>query len=389
MTTMPLQGIDSTIRVTARYLTVPTTADVFGDVLAITKEPTSSTDLITRYNNLAEVAIHYASTTEVYEMANRFFSQDPFPPHGLLIARWDDTTYSTPSTFMDAVKAIRPDWYYLVADTTVLDTDIYDSGAATELASWLAADNYNHYFLRSITGANILNANESTSIAAQLWALESYDNIMLGYSKSAQYMDGALAGILSGINFDGIQSIIDPAFKTLSGINVDTFTDAEVMELNRKRTNRYVREGGKNIFRQGWSLQPGIWADSKIWLDWFVYAAQRAAFEVVTGNDIRLPRNLVGLNTIIDAVETVCQQGVTNGGVGPGQLDAPTTAHVRQVTGNQAFNGYLTSGFLVYVDPLSTLTALQEQEREGPPIYVWLKSSGAIHAADIFAFFQN
>ena len=91
----------------------------------------------------------------------------------------------------------------------------------------------------------------STSIAAQLWALESYDNIMLGYSKSDQYMDSALTGLLSGINFDGIQSIIDPAFKTLSGINVDTFTDAEVMELNRKRVNRYVREGGKNIFRQG------------------------------------------------------------------------------------------------------------------------------------------
>ena len=284
---------------------------------------------------------------------------------------------------MNAIASEYPSWYYLGADHSIPDDDMLD------LVAWVNGDERDHFMSLGVDGAPILVTNESVSFGSQLFRT-AYDRVALTWSgDDSDYKDMSLVGLMAGIDFTGANTIIDPAFKGLPGTLPDTFIDSAIAELIRKRINYYTRIAGRNVFRQGWTLASGVWMDSRIFLDWIVDALRKRVFREIASATTRIPQSGSGLDVIVAAMEEVCEQGVTNGGIGPGQLSADRAREVREVTGVSDFDGYLPLGYLVHVDPIETLSDAERAVRQMPPVTIFLKSIGAIHSTDIRIIFQN
>ena len=198
-----------------------------------------------------------------------------------------------------------------------------------------------------------------------------------------------MAARLSGVNFDGANTLITAKFKSLPGTVPDALDRAGQTELDQKRVNYYTRFGADAIFAEGWTLKPGTWIDVRYWLDWIVDEIKRRVFNLLYTQPTRLPQTDAGIASLRAEVERVCEAGVRNGGIAPGAVSEPMANDIRLATGNREFTGRLARGFLVHVDPLSSLTEADRAARNAPGMKVWLKGSGAIHFADIELVFVN
>ena len=136
------------------------------------------------------------------------------------------------------------------------------------------------------------------------------------------------------------------------------------------------------MLREGTTVSPNTFIDARYWLDWFVDAVQRSVWSLLLRSG-RVPQTSVGISQLTSVVEDVCRQGERNGGIAAGTLTEQVADEVRRVTSSAGFDGVLTRGYLVYIEPITNLTQEQISSREVPPIHVWLKGSGAVHYVDI------
>ena len=102
-----------------------------------------------------------------------------------------------------------------------------------------------------------------------------------------------------------------------------------------------------------------------------------------------MPQTPDGIKAVQNVIEAVCERGIVNGGIAPGQLAPSLANEVQQATGNNDFNGFLTTGYLVYIRPLALQSRADRTARKSPPAQVWAKGSGAIHFLDIAVIFEN
>ena len=283
---------------------------------------------------------------------------------------------------LDRIAASDAGFYFLT-----VSPDIYANATrALAVAEW-ASGNGVQLLIDSVdTGA--LTPNESTSIPAQLSALE-YDRTSVVWSRTADYKAVSLAGRLSTVNFDGQTTLITAKFKSLPGTLADELTTAQKTEIDRKQVNHYSPFGGDNILAEGWTLRPGTWIDVRYWLDWFVHDVQTEVYNLLRTSPTRVPQASEGLSSIQGAVERACVAGRRNGGIAPGRISELLANDIRIATGNREFDGFLTRGYLVSVGPLEEQSQSDRNERRAPPAKVWLKGSGAIHSADIELIFEN
>ena len=292
------------------------------------------------------------------------------------------TPAETQAEALDRIAAANAGFYFLT-----VSPDIYtDPAHALAVAKW-ASGNGVQLLIDSVdTGA--LTPNESTSIPAQLSALE-YDRTSVVWSRAGDHKAVSLAGRLSTVNFDGQNTLITAKFKSLPGTLADELTTAQKAEIDRKRLNHYSPFGGDNILAEGWTLKPGTWIDVRYWLDWFVNAVQTEVYNLLRTSPTRVPQTTLGLSSIQGAVERACVAGRRNGGIAPGRISELLANDIRIATGNREFDGFLTRGYLVSVGPLEEQSQSDRNERRAPPTKVWLKGSGAIHSADIELIFEN
>ena len=283
---------------------------------------------------------------------------------------------------MDSIEATGNTFYFVCIEQG-------SSGATLEaLQRWVVASGSPRMVGLDINDSDALVTNEASSTGATLSATES-PRTFLCYKSNDEYLALSVASRLSSVNFEGSSTIITPALKTFASVSPDMFSDPQVRELERKRINRYVRIGGRNVFLDGQTVAPGVWIDERFWLDWIVDAVQLAIFNALATSLTRLPATSEGIAILLGEIEDVCIQGISNGGIAPGQLDALLAEEVRTTAGLDDFDGFLTRGYLVYIGQLSERTNAQRSNRESPPINVWLKGSGAIQGANISLTFQG
>ena len=134
-------------------------------------------------------------------------------------------------------------------------------------------------------------------------------------------------------------------------------------------------------------LKPGTWIDVRYWLDWLVNATQVEVFSLLRSG--RVPQTQAGVAAITDVVERICEEGVANGGIAPGQVSPALVSDIRLATGNQAFDGFLSTGYLVHVGSVASQSQADRDARKSPPVRVWVKGSGAIHFIDIDVTFLS
>ena len=270
--------------------------------------------------------------------------------------------------------ALDSDWYFIVPDSAIRDGD-----GARALAAWTASRPY--MLALDVTGADVLEAGEDDSLAAELSAL-GYDNAFAVWSQTEDHKALSLAGRLSAINFAAANSLLTAKFKALPGTTPDALTTTQQGELVRKRINYYAPFGGDAIVAEGMTLKPGRWIDTQYWLDWLINAIRTSVYNLLR-QSARVPQTARGVAAIKSVVQRVCEEGVRNGGIAPGFVSEALRADIIAVTGNGNFSGRLTRGYLVHAGSIAEQAQSDREQRKAPPARVWLKHSGAVHTVDI------
>ena len=283
---------------------------------------------------------------------------------------------------MSAIGAQDDSWYFVA-----LDSGITVAIDLLALSRWVQEAN-NYMLALDVAGDSVLVQGESTSLAAQIAVLEP-ERTFLVWSRTSDHKALSLAGRLSTVNFDGQNTLITAKFKSLPGTVPDVLTTAQKEELDRKRVGYYTRFGPDAIFAEGHTLKPGVWIDSRYWLDWITNAIQTEVYNLLRQHPTRVPQTDSGIASITATIERVCEAGRRNGGIAPGRVSEALAHDIRLATGNRDFDGALTLGYLVSVGSIADQLQANRDARMAPRISVWLKASGAVHSAEVRLIFTN
>ena len=281
---------------------------------------------------------------------------------------------------MDAISGLDDGWYFVTVDSSIT------TGAdLLSLSRWVQTKA--HMLALDVVDEGVLTPNESTSLAAQLSALEQQRTFLV-WSRTRDNKALSLAGRLSSVNFDGKDILITPKFKSLPRTVSDIVTTAQKEELDRKWVGYYTRFGPDAIFAEGWT-QAGDWIDVRYWLDWITKAMQSEVYTLLRQHPTRVPQTAEGLASIEAAIERVCEAGRRNGGIAPGRVSETVANDIRLASNNLAFDGFLPTGYLVVVGSIADQLEIDRATRRSPTIRVWLKGSGAIHHVTIGLVFTG
>jgi len=291
-------------------------------------------------------------------------------------------------TISDAIEAcifLDDSPYFLETEKTIVDFDTIN-----EVSVWAASREY-QYFVDNLEEV-ALNTGETTSVLYQLSLLEYPRDVMM-WSATGDYKALSFAGRYSSVNFSGSNTVITGNLKELPGTLSDNINTTQQAELESKNSNYYAPwfstgSDPVNGVYNGTSMKNLVWVDVRYFLDWAVNAVRVDVFNLLKNSGI-VPQTEAGITAIYGVIDEVMQQGVTNGGIAPGQMSAATILDIQLTTDNPDFDGYLPSGYLIYATPLADQSQSDRNLRKSVPFKVWMKGSGAIHEVEISLIFEN
>ena len=289
---------------------------------------------------------------------------------------------------MNRIEDLNLGFYYVTLDWANKDTS-----AVTEMAEWVAARKYFYYAEssdESLTIFDELFTQGSNRVAGDWTSLTTTSTTL-----STDGLSIASAASRSGIDRNGANTDTNPALKPRPGIAPSSLTTTQKNEFNSKLINYFSPIGGgtvstntQNIYWQGTTFEQFLWQDVRQAVDWIDNSIQIALLDLLLELN-KLPQTVDGSASIVDAIKPVCEQAVTNGISAPGTLSTAATAQVKSITGNASFNGVLSTGYLIYPLPITSLTDAERLQRLMPPTYVWIKGSGAANKLTIQLFFDQ
>lgn len=262
----------------------------------------------------------------------------------------------------------------------ILDSAFNGTQTMLDASAWFGAAQRKEFIAES-NEDDVTDTNDAATFAARLSALQAPRTLLL-WSGTSDQKAASVAAFLSAIDFTQPRGIRTLKFKPLPGTTPDNITQAQKTELDRKRINHYSPYGGINMVAEGW-LGSGDFVEVRFWLDWFVEAIQVAVFNHLYSNEVPMTR--AGLTTIRNVVAGVCRQGLSNGGLAPGRVNAAMEGEIKQVTG-RPFDGNLNNGYLIYVPDIE---ATNRESRRSPGIRIWGRGGSAVHFANISIDFQG
>ena len=267
---------------------------------------------------------------------------------------------------LDAITGLQSQYLFIATESA-----LNGNAVMRDIGTWAAANQ--KLFSAESNESAALVTNEAASELALLAAAQP-DGTAATYSSAAQYKALSVAARFSGINLERPQSLVTAKFISLPGTTADSFTETQLTELRRKNVNFYHNEYGVAVYAEGQMLN-GQWLDDAVWLRWIVDAIRQDVFNHLRTAG-RVSLTPAGIEALQEVVEAVCRRGVANGGIAPGPVTPALATEIRDATGNEDFDGDLSTGYLVYVPPLTEAAA---GNREAPPFSVWLKANPAAH----------
>lgn len=286
---------------------------------------------------------------------------------------------------IEAIIALNDSPYFITVENTIVDFDTLN-----EVRVWVSSRAYMFFMDNFEAGA--LTPGESASVLAQFFAFQP-ERVAAMWSATKDYKALSFAGRFSSVNFSGSNTIITGNLKELPGTLSDDINTTEQGALEEKYSNYYApffSTGSPSVngVFNGTAMKPSIWIDVRYFLDWAVNAIRVDVFNLLR-NSNKVPQTEAGVAAIQGVIEDIMIQAVRNGGIAPGQLSAEAELDVQLSTGNSDFDGFLTTGYLIYAPGIFTMSQSDRNQRKAPPFKVWMKGSGAIHEVDIALIFEN
>lgn len=250
--------------------------------------------------------------------------------------------------------------------------------ATWEVASAYAETKYAVFALLETDRAALITGDTTSNIALAL--VRSRGNTFAAFADDGQRPDIAGLAAMSAQNLAASQSIISLQGKTFPGVEPTVLTDVQYDELKRKRASVYTNVLGAPTLLGGYTSRDGHWLDAVWWLIWL-----RNEIQVRLWTSIRDSRRFTAA-ILSDTLLQAMQAGVRNGGIQPGRpVDAGTKADIIRTTGNEAFDGTLVNGYLVFILP----RAQSEIDARTASFKAWVYGSDAIHEIDGDVSFRN
>ena len=185
------------------------------------------------------------------------------------------------------------------------------------------------------------------------------------------------------VNYASSNSTITMTYKDLAGVPVDTNISETI--LNQCQTygaDVYCSiEGLPKVisFKQG-----GLYFDQLTNQIWLRTTVQTTVANVLFTTRTKIPQTTQGVNTLVNAINGVLNQGVVNGMIGAGEWNSPDTFGVYA----DFIRNIRTQGYYVYFTPLAEQSQADREARKCPVISIACKEAGAIESANIMIYIE-
>lgn len=264
----------------------PTVAEVTAGLTTLINagsEPMTAVDATT----------HVTLTADVAGAVNRV---ELSTSTGKLLTRQDLTVDPGIATDLSAIDAEDPDWYGLIIDNQ-------SKAEIVAAAAW--AEARIKLFGATTADADVL-VTGSGDLASSLKASGYARTYLLWASKPHDYGAAGWMGRLFPL---------DPGsatwkFKSLAGVAVDTYTDAQRTQLRAKNANWYESVGGVGITQEGWT-PAGEFIDVTHGVDWLRARLQERIYSRLVNLD-KVPYTNAGASLIESEIRAQLNEGIGN-----------------------------------------------------------------------------
>ncbi len=197
---------------------------------------------------------------------------------------------------------------------------------------------------------------------------------------SALGMSAAYAGRMLCVNFSGNKTTLTANLKVLRTVQPDPSMDATLYNLCKiagadiyasiQGNPAVISFGANKFFDQVYNLR------------WFVGAIQIAGFNYLYQTSTKIPQTESGMDGLRGAWIGVCEQGVFNQYVAPGQWNSPDTfGNLQLFLENVAQQGYY-----IYTQPIAQQSQADREDRIAPLGQIAIKEAGAFQSSDVIIY---
>lgn len=248
---------------------------------------------------------------------------------------------------------------------------------AISIANWTEARN-RHAVIEDVGNA-ALGIDEAASLSAKVFAL-GLNRAHTIYAGSVRDNKGAgYAALLSSINIDSGDGNLNLAFNDIPGTAPTELTPAQIAELDRKRTNYYLRVSDElRNTAQGWTAKQ--WGNTQYFADLLRHELQLAVYNAKKSAR-NLGWNASGIASLNVAMGDVFIRARNAGFITAGVVTNARRREIRDATNNQSFDGNLSKGFYIHFPQLNAGAGRATRTLAG--VRFWAIGTESINSVDI------
>jgi len=262
------------------------------------------------------------------------------------------------------------DWY----SANIAELGV-DNASILAAAAYIEAQAKKRVMGITIQDTTVLDPTITNDIGSQLSDAE-FRRTYSQYSSSSGQAISSFFGRASTINFGASNTALTMKFKQEPGVTAEVLTENQAQALRNKHVNVFVAYDNQTSIIQEGVTANGSFFDEVQGLDWLENAVQTAVYNLLYTSSTKVPQTDEGTNLIINTINEVLIQAVTNGLVAPGKWNAAGFGQLKQ--GDQ-----LSKGFYTYAPPVATQSQADREARKSVPIQVAVKLAGAVHFVDV------
>jgi hypothetical protein len=245
----------------------------------------------------------------------------------------------------------------------------YGLGGMSEIAAYVEAVSQPTAWFNTISGSFRKAVDGMTELKQA-----SYKRALSIYTSEGENIAAALMGYAMGANTDTYPAYT-LAYKQLVGVQPEDMDLAEFREVIGANGNIYITQGSYyNVFRQG-KMANGFAFDDVLYLDMLENKISAAVMDLLT-TVAKVPQTEDGIINLMAALIQPCEEMVLKGYIAPGIWNG---RKVRSLEPGDPLN----TGYKIMADSIAEQSQADRDARIAPPIYVCVKTAGAIEYVTI------
>lgn len=285
----------------------------------------------------------------------------------------------TPVAAVTIMANITNNWYGLMFAATASISDAQHSA----VASFIQGQTVSRIYGVSTQESAVINTPiPTTGDVASLLQSQNYTRAFVQYSSNTPYVAAATFGIAFTVNFLGTNTTITLKFKQDIGVTAETLTETQAQIVNSKNANVFVNYNNQTAILQQGTMASGQFFDTVHGTDWLQNDIQTAVYNVLYTSTTKVPQTDAGVNQLVTAVASCCDQAAQNNLIAPGVWLGPPFGNI--VTGQT-----LSKGYYIYAPPVATQSVAARAARQSPVITAGIKLAGAIHSVNVIVNVSN